>query len=151
MKLKHPRGTLQLTAATDLKDNTIHENNLSLSLEDIWICRRVFEVSLCLNLLLSKITDSLSPWKESVVPLIENDIEINTVLHILSGCIPFGLRSFHLPRFRKECKHILKFKKKNKSLTLSDLRVSKKDWGTNKRAKKCTSYRAAQEIMTDNK
>lgn len=35
MKSKYPRGTLQLNTAADLKWNGIHENNLSLSPEEV--------------------------------------------------------------------------------------------------------------------
>lgn len=108
MKSKYSRGPLQLTTAADLKGNNIHENYLSLSLDSAWIYRRAFTVSSCLNVLPSKITASLSTWNESAIPLIENYIEIYTALHILPGCIPFGLRSFHLCMFWKDSKCLLR-------------------------------------------
>lgn len=55
-----------------------------------------------------KITASLSTWNESAIPLIENYIEMNTALRILPGCIPFGLRSFHLCMFWKDSKCLLR-------------------------------------------
>lgn len=132
MKSAYQRGTLQLTTAADLKGNYIHENNLSLTLDDAWIYGRAFAVSICLNFLLSKITASLSPWNESVVPLIENYIEINPAVCILSDCIPFGLHSFHLYMFRKVCECLLW--KILGTLRLRDLK--KKGWCTCGRDKK---------------
>jgi len=143
MKSRYPRGTLQLTTATDLRGNNIHENNHSLSLEDVWIRRRAFAVSICLNALLSKITASLSPWKKSVVPLIENYIKINTALLTLSGCMPFGLHSFHFSVFRKDRKYTLKKKKICDTVQLRGLNKRLKyTW----KSQKEQSYWATEEI-----